>query len=414
LNEEIGKRVLSHIDDNKVIELAKDLIRIPSPQLHEAKLADWVASYMKDLGMEVELQSVQAADIRSKNAIGRIRGKGSGLNLLLLGHLDVVASGLTPPYAEKWTKEPLSPQIDGDWLYGWGAGNMKCGLAAMISAARAVLESSIQLKGDLTVACVMGETYGSMGTRFLLERVGAGNVKADMAIVPERTKLDIVTITIGIAHARLEVEGKMIFRANGENSPIDQMLKVLNAMGPSYKLNPILENWLRFEPHPKLHGFPQIVVAKIESSGDICAINFSVRFVPGQSPATIEADLNRLLANLKEEDPKFKAILKMPPSPAMIAKMPDELSEDEPIVQILAGWHKYITKQKASVGSGRRLGSPADAAPLMRSGIKSVTYGPGLTSIEQDPPDERNSISEMLIATRVLALTATDICTRNR
>lgn len=411
----MAKKVLAHIDDKKVIELAKDLIRIPSPRLQEAKLAEWVGNFMGGIGMEVELQKIEVNDIKSKNAIGRIIGTGEGLNLLFVGHLDVSASGFTPPYAEQWTKDPLKPEVDGDWLYGWGAGNMKCGDAAMISAARALLESGIKLNGNLTVACVMGETYGSMGTRNLLKWVRAGKILADMAIVPERTKLDITTITIGVASARLEVEGKMRFRANGENSPIDQMVKVLNALGPSYKLNPKLKSWLTFNPHPKLPGFPQIVVDKIESYEDICGINFSVRFVPGQSPTTIKADLERLLTKLEAEDPKFKATLKMPyPSTRINPEIPDEVSPDELIVKTVARWHEYVTGKKPIIGSGHRLGSPADAAPLMLSGIKAITYGPGVTSIEQDPPDERNSISEMLTTTKVLALTAADICTKPR
>lgn len=415
MDEEMAKKVLSHIDDKKVIELAKDLIRTSSPLLNETKLSEWVGNFMEKMGMKVELQKIEVSDIKSMNAIGRVQGEGDGLNLLLVGHLDVSAPRGKPPYAEMWTKDPLTPEVEGDWLYGWGAGNMKCGDAAMISAARAVLESGIELKGDLTVACVMGEMHGSMGTTHLLNLVRDGRIRADMAIVPERTKTDLVTITIGNAKARIEIEGKMRFRANGENSPIDQMVKLLNALGPSYKLNPTLENWLNFKPHPKLPGFPQIVVDKIENYGDICAINFSVRFVPRQSPTTIKTDLEKLLAKLKAGDQKFKAILKMPyPATIINQEISDEISPDELIVKTVANWHEYVTGTKPLIGSGRRLGSPADAAPLMLSGIKAITYGPGVTSIEQDPPDERNSISEMLTTAKVLALTAADICTRTK
>ncbi len=415
MDETSAKKVLSQIDNSKVIELAKDLVKVPSPILKEEELAKWVGNWMKSVGMQVQLQRVEKGDIKSVNAIGQIRGTGEGPNLLLVGHLDISAPGGKPPYADLWTKDPLKPEVEGDWLYGWGAGNMKCGDAAMLSAVKAIIDSGIKLKGDLTVACVMGEMYGSMGTNYLLDLVREGKIKADMAIVPERTKLDVVTVTIGLARARIEVEGKMRFRANGENSPIDNMVRLLSVMGPSYRYNSKLDGWLTFKPHPKLPGFPQIVVEKIESYGDFCAVVLSVRFVPGQSPATIKSDLERLLAKMASEDPKFKAKLIMPYPPDRVnQEIPDELPADELIVKTVTKWHEYVTGKKPVIGSGYRLGSPADAAPLMLSGIKSITYGPGVTSIEQDPPDERNSVSEMLTAAKVLSLTAADICTRTR
>ena len=414
LSEIQASEIVDQIDEEKLLDLAKSMVRIASPRLHESELADWVAAYLAEAGFEVEIQKIAEGEIQSKNVIGRIRGNGEGSNLLLLGHMDVAAAGFTPPHSDLWTKDPLEPELEEGWLYGWGAGNMKSGDAAMIIAANAVLDSKLALSGDLTVACVMGETYGSMGTLQLLKLINSGDLKADIAIVPERTQLDIVTITVGNAKARIEVEGKMRFRANGESSPIDQMVKLLSAMGPSYRLNPVLESWLSFEPHPELPGYPQVVVERIESQGDVCAINFWIRFVPGQSPASIEADLAKLIDKLHAEDPTFKATLMMPPSPKMVNnEIPHEIPHDDLVVVTTAKWHEYVTGSKPIIGGGHRLGSPADAAPLMLSGVRAITYGPGVTSIEQDPPDERIPISEVIAAAKVLALTAADICSQS-
>lgn len=96
------------------------------------------------------------------------------------------------------------------------------------------------------------------------------------------------------------------------------------------------------------------------------------------------------------------------------SEIPDEVSSDELIVNKVANWHSFVCGNLPAIGSGHRLGSPCDAAPLMLSGITAITYGPGLTCVDQDPPDEKNSIHEMLAATKVLALTAADICTMQK
>ena len=58
---------------------------------------------------------------------------------------------------------------------------MKGGVASMISAAEAIRKSGVGLKGDIVVACVVGELQGGVGTVHALE----SGVTADMAIVAE-------------------------------------------------------------------------------------------------------------------------------------------------------------------------------------------------------------------------------------
>ena len=77
---------------------------------------------------------------------------------MLNGHTDVNSLG------RRWRRDPWMPNVEGDRLYGHGVQNMKGGLATIVLAAEAIRRSEVQLKGDLVVACVVGQTQGGEGT----------------------------------------------------------------------------------------------------------------------------------------------------------------------------------------------------------------------------------------------------------
>ena len=59
-------------------------------------------------------------------------GAADGRSLILNGHIDVVS----PEPSSLWTRDPFARAVDGEWMYGRGAGDMKSGLAAMVGAVR--------------------------------------------------------------------------------------------------------------------------------------------------------------------------------------------------------------------------------------------------------------------------------------
>src|SRR5207245_11376316 len=83
---------------------------------------------------------------------------------MLNGHTDINA------LTRRWKRDPWTPSVEGDRLYGHGIQNMKGGLTSIIMAAEAVRRSGLSLKGDLVVACVAGETQGGEGTQALMQR----------------------------------------------------------------------------------------------------------------------------------------------------------------------------------------------------------------------------------------------------
>ena len=78
--------------------------------------------------------------------------------------------------------EPFSGATRDGKLYGRGAYDMKGSLAACMAAAKALVDGGTRLRGDVLVAAVADEEYGSLGTIDLLT-----HVKVDGAIVTEPT-----------------------------------------------------------------------------------------------------------------------------------------------------------------------------------------------------------------------------------
>ena len=99
--------------------------------------------------------------------------------------------------------EPFSAAIRDGKLYGRGAYDMKGSLAAQMAAIKALAESGAKLRGDVVLAAVADEEYGSLGTTAVIE-----HVKTDAAIVTEPTSCDICLAHKGYLWIEVETTGR--------------------------------------------------------------------------------------------------------------------------------------------------------------------------------------------------------------
>ena len=106
----------------------------------------------------MELQEEEPSRFQT---IATLEGTGGGPSLILDEHTDINSLTL------RWRRDPWTPVVEGDRLYGHGVQNMKGGLASIIMAAEALRTSGVGLKIDLVVADVLGETKGGEGTQLL-------------------------------------------------------------------------------------------------------------------------------------------------------------------------------------------------------------------------------------------------------
>ncbi|MEM6945062.1 MAG: M20/M25/M40 family metallo-hydrolase, partial [Pseudomonadota bacterium] len=117
------------------------------------------------------------------NLFARFGPKGAARTFGFNGHTDVVPVG----DEAAWTQAPFGANIDGDWLYGRGATDMKSGVAAFVTAACSVAPT---LSGDdAIILTITGDEEGPAtdGTCAILDWMGAQGEAMDVCLVGEPT-----------------------------------------------------------------------------------------------------------------------------------------------------------------------------------------------------------------------------------
>jgi acetylornithine deacetylase/succinyl-diaminopimelate desuccinylase-like protein len=254
----------------------------------------------------------------------------------------------------------------------------------------------------------VAETGGGVGALHLIE----SGLRPDYCIVTEAGNLDVGVISVGYVQGKVRVIGEFKHRVPYVN-PIEKITKVINAFGPSYRpLKAAAQGgWLRFESHPLIPGFPAMAVRNIEHFQNVTTLMFDLRIVPGMTEESVRADIQHLLEGIATEDPEFKFELIIPQSPQQ-PNMParEATPVDAPVVAKLIQAHQHVTGQRPNVGAGHRIGATADTCHFKGVGITCVEYGPGFIPI-WPMVDECIEVKQIITATKVLALTAADLCT---
>jgi acetylornithine deacetylase len=407
------RAVLTHVDSRELVDLASALIRIPSFKTEETPVAMFLENFFRSRGYDVDLQEIEPGRFQT---IATLRGTGGGASLMLNGHTDINA------LTRRWKRDPWMPSLEGDRLYGHGVQNMKGGLASIVLTAEAVRRSGVRLAGDLVVACVAGETQGGEGTHFLME----SGLRTDAAVVAEPFGADnLVTVHSGIVHMAIHTYGVTghIGRLEGTVNAVRKMTGIVEALEHVE---------FRHTPRPDLPAFPRLNVGSILGGRgqdyvlveppyvpDLCTILVDVHFVPGQTVDGIVADIRRALGPLVARDPDLRYQIEIPPPAGFKGRRrlvmdPFEMPTDAPIVQAVTRSYRAVTGQ-APKAIGTVLPhsySADDTCHLWKAGIPCLLYGPATIRGNADEDDACVLVSEMEKVTRVLAVTALDVCRR--
>jgi len=405
--------VLSHVDPQKIVELCGHLIQIPSFKTEETAVAQWLADYFSQRGYVVDLQEVDPGRYQT---IATLKGTGGGKSLMFNGHLDI------DPLAQGWKRDPWTPVVEGDHLYGAGSYNMKGGDASMIMAAEAIRQSGMKLRGDLVIACVVGELQGGVGTVHLIN----SGMRTDMAVVTEPYGAhNVITTHAGVVEIAISTVGRSthISRPQYRIDAIEHMVKVIDALK---RLT------FRYTPRTDLPALPLLNIGCIiggrgrdyvmsgpNYSCDYCTLLIDVRFLPSQTSQTVIEDIRSALDAAAAGDSGFQYELEAPPPSRFkalrVIMEPTDVPLDESIVRsVVEHYHEVTGGDPHTVGTILPLSYAGDdICHLWRAGIPCVLYGPAGLEGTAEEPDNCIIISEMTLATKVLALTALDVCSQS-
>jgi len=278
----------AQIDDSYTIRTLEEMVRIDSVVGREGRLAEYLRRELDALGLETELREVRPG---RPNVYGRLRRGRPGRRLHFNGHLDTV------PVVEGWETDPFEPVRRGDRLIGLGSSDMKAGLACILTMLKAVQEAGAAFAGELSVSGVIDEEAYGDGASAMLE-TDLGEVDAIVIAEPypcDDSKPMPLGITGKILYDVL-VTGKA---AHGFSPDLGA-----NAVEDAARIVANLDR-LHFLDHPDF-GAGNYCTLKLEGGYRAysvvvpAAARFEVNrlLVPGETPATAVADLERLVKEL--------------------------------------------------------------------------------------------------------------------
>jgi acetylornithine deacetylase len=300
------------------------------------------------------------------NVVGILRGTGGGKSLLLNAHMDTVGvEGMDAPF---------SAEIRDGKLYGRGSQDMKGSLAAMLAAAKAIVDAGITLSGDLLITAVADEEYLSIGMDHLVQ-----HYSADAAIVTEPTDMRLCRAHRGFVWYTVKSTGRA---AHG--SRYDEGIDAIMRMGRFLGELDGLEQELRQRIAHPLVGTSSLHAAMIAGGTEIsiyaaeCTLKVERRTNPGETVAQATAEIEALCKRVNRADETNQLAVSVDFSrPAF------EIAADRPIVQVVErALADRLGQEEPHVGATFW----TDAAILADAGIDTVLLGPigaGLHSAEE-------------------------------
>jgi acetylornithine deacetylase/succinyl-diaminopimelate desuccinylase-like protein len=148
-------------------ELLQQLIRFDTtnPPGNEADCITFIKELLAAAGID---STILARTPERPNLVARLPGEGKAAPLLLHGHVDVVTTE-----NQEWQQPPFDGVVDGGFIWGRGALDMKGGVAMMLSAVLRAKAEGAATPGDVVLAIISDEEAGGdYGAKFLVSQHG--------------------------------------------------------------------------------------------------------------------------------------------------------------------------------------------------------------------------------------------------
>ncbi len=388
-----------------LVKLLRELVNIKSPFFEEGEIIDFLRgrmSYYNRLETKIHrYEEPKITGFKGENLIVRLKGSGSGPQLLVNGHVDTV------PLCDGWTVDPYEGIEKDGRLYGLGSLDMKAGVAASVFMLEALVEAGVELKGDILFTAVSDEEgpYG-LGTHYaIVDGITDGS---DFCIIPEPSgpfapgseKFPCLALgSRGTAVYHVKVRGKSAHGATPE--------KGINAVEDAARIITAVMDNLDLGEHPQL------------GKGTMCITNLrggeKYLLVPEEASFTIyrhtvEGDADRALKEVKEIvdsiDLQSEVDIKLRDLPHPDAYfLPWTIEENTPLVQSLKRGSAEVLGKEMQTTYFRSESDANHIAPRLK--IPTVLFGPDGANFHS--ADEYVEIDTVVDTTLVMLYTAMDL-----
>lgn len=383
------------MEKNRITDLLAGMVRArsyPGIPRQEAAVVRELEAFFRANGVKTEI--VEVKDGRA-NLLATVDSGRPGPHLVLCGHTDTV-----PPNEGSPIDLFAATEKEGR-LYGRGAVDMKGAIAAMAGALVELGERKSLSSGKVTLAAVIDEEMESLGAEALV----LSGFKADAAIVGEPT-----ANKIAIGHKGLEwITVEFIGRSAHGSTP----QAGINAISAAANFARLVDEKLvpEFEKRrdPVL-DLPVINLGTIRGGDQPstvaghCSIQLDRRWVTTETVELVFADLEDLLAEVRERFPGLKtAVSRVPGGMATMIHGPLTIDPAHPLVESA---RKALSSHDRPADELTIFPAWTDGALLSNQGkIPTIIWGPGDLACAHSP-EESIDLAEVHLAAHLYAAAA--------
>jgi acetylornithine deacetylase len=417
--EEDQRKVREYIwkNQSKGAKYLQRVVQEGSIRGHESSAQAIIIEKCREIGMKMDIWEIGEESLTkhpaycsdrtdfkgNPNAVGILKGTGSGRSLILNGHIDVVPVG----DVNSWNQDPFSGHIENGKLYGRGSTDMKGGTISLLLALEAIINSGITLKGDVIFQSVIEEESGGAGTLAAVLR----GYTADGAIIPEPTNMKFFPKQQGSMWFRIKVKGK---QAHGGTryegvSAIEKAEIILQEIRElEIKRNKRITD-------PLFSSIPipiPINIGKISSGSwpssvpDISIIEGRMGVAPDETMEQAKQEMEQSLQGISMLDPWLKE--NQPVVEWFGASwLPGDLEVDHDLVKVLSD---SFTEVKANSPIIEASPWATDGGILNKvGGVPVVVFGPGVTKMAHDA-NEYIELKDVFETAEIIAIAIMKWC----
>jgi len=378
--------LMNLIDDDEVVQVTQDMVRIPSITHHEGMgMNRYLEKWFKDLDIPVRMYTVDDDRANFFADYGAVSGPG---RYMFNGHQDIkpVDGMIIDPYAA---------EIRDGRMYGRGTCDMKGGIAAIICAMKALVRAGHKPKGGITFFSDIEEEFAGGDGYYRAKREGRFDGYEGL-ISAEPTGLEVQIGNRGAFVTCFEAKGRSAHSGLahlGVNAVHNMCRFIMAYLELPYLTveNPYFGkctvNFEKIEGGLYLSAVPDRCISVVDS-----------RLIPETPPEYVQKEVDELIERLNREE--GIRIIETDPDPVWrpgkFKLKAEAIAADHDLTRRVADAVEKATGEKAVISACPAI---TIAMVLIEMGIPAIICGPGSIS-QAHTEDEWVEVAQLPKAAR--------------